>query len=325
MIVPKYWAEARLQKRVNDRQITVRRFGWSDLSQEDAQALADRRTQEAFGRVAAGEKLPRRDLKMPYGGADGMPIREEIVATHGDTVITRNSYGARCLNTPDVLFADVDVPDLKPSVSCMVYLVLFFISIAVGLVDRSVWVGVAAFAVGVAMSKWLASFLFHRRQRLYGDARNQARNRIVAFAQAHADWHLRLYETPAGFRVLALHRTFDPADPEVRMFFDALATDGIYVQMCLNQRCFRARVSPKPWRIGISQHMRPRPGVWPVKPEQLAVRTQWIEAYEAKARGYAACRFIESLGNSAAATPATREVQALHDELCRADGGLPIA
>jgi hypothetical protein len=40
---------------------------------------------------------------MPYNGAAGVPIREEIVGRHGETVITRNSYGARCLNMPNVL------------------------------------------------------------------------------------------------------------------------------------------------------------------------------------------------------------------------------
>ena len=37
-------------------------------------------------------------------GGIGLPIREEVLARNGDDVITRNSYGARCLNEPDVLF-----------------------------------------------------------------------------------------------------------------------------------------------------------------------------------------------------------------------------
>ena len=108
MIVPAYWAEGRLQLRVEGRQMTVRRFGWSDESQAAAQAHADERTREAFGRIAAGEALERRERKVGYNGARGLPIREEIVERHGDAVVTRNSYGARCLNTPDVLFVDVD-------------------------------------------------------------------------------------------------------------------------------------------------------------------------------------------------------------------------
>jgi len=108
MIVPQFWAEGRIQERVAGKQITVRRYGWSDDSPIAAQAHADQRTQEAFERIARGEQLDRRERKLAYNGAHGVPIREEIVERQGDTVITRNSYGARCLNTPDVLFVDID-------------------------------------------------------------------------------------------------------------------------------------------------------------------------------------------------------------------------
>ncbi len=43
MIVPDFWAEARRQHRAAGRQTTVRRFGWSERSQADAQANANRR------------------------------------------------------------------------------------------------------------------------------------------------------------------------------------------------------------------------------------------------------------------------------------------
>ena len=60
----------------------------------------DRRAEPRADREdAAGLREPR----MPYNGAAGVPIREEIVGRHGETVITRNSYGARCLNMPNVL------------------------------------------------------------------------------------------------------------------------------------------------------------------------------------------------------------------------------
>ena len=112
MLVPEFWAEGRAHKPRegrNGRQVTVRRWGWSDDSQEAAQQHADQRAQDALGRVLAGDgRVKRREPKVPYNGAEGVPIREEIVARHGDTIITRNSYGALCLNTPNVLFADVD-------------------------------------------------------------------------------------------------------------------------------------------------------------------------------------------------------------------------
>src|SRR5690242_6729365 len=108
MIVPRYWAEALKRHRDGGRQITVRRSGWSDESLAAAEAHAATRAEEALARLLAGEALPRIERKVPYNGAEGLPIREEIYAEHGGVVITRNSYGALCLNIENVLIADVD-------------------------------------------------------------------------------------------------------------------------------------------------------------------------------------------------------------------------
>jgi hypothetical protein len=108
MLIPYFWAECRLQTKLAKRQVTVKRWGWSDLSQDDAQELANRRAKEAMERILNGETLRRLEAKDTYGTADGVPIREEVVSRHAEVVITRNSYGSLCLNTPNVLFADVD-------------------------------------------------------------------------------------------------------------------------------------------------------------------------------------------------------------------------
>lgn len=131
-----------------------------------------------------------------------------------------------------------------------------------------------------------------------GGAEKRAGDRIERFIAGHPTWHLRLYRTPVGFRVLALHRVFDPHEAEGSEFFSAIDADPSYVRMCLNQRCFRARLSPKPWRIGIERHIKPQPGVWPISPERLPERYRWVEDYERKARDYAACRYVASLGSS---------------------------
>jgi hypothetical protein len=87
MIIPQYWAESRLQHRKAGKQVTLRRFGWSDVSEEDAQKNADVRAQEAMRRVLAGEVLRRKDLKVAYNGADGIPIREEILSRHETSLL----------------------------------------------------------------------------------------------------------------------------------------------------------------------------------------------------------------------------------------------
>jgi hypothetical protein len=263
MLVPKYWAEYKEKKTVRGKQATVRRFGWSDFSPEAALENARARVEEAMERLESGESLARFEPKVPYNGADGVPIREEICECHEDVVVTRNSYGALCLNTPDVLFADVDLPPGE-GVNFFRWIGLYLLAaggIAYWL--RSGWV----FALGVVASFALPFALdavASRVRRKRGVSEKLALERIHAFSDLNLQWRLRVYRTPAGFRVLVMHRTFAPDDPEAGRFFEALGTDRVYVRMCEKQRCFRARLSPKPWRIGMTAHILPRRGVWPV-------------------------------------------------------------
>ncbi len=325
MIIPQYWAEGRVRHRDRNRQITVRRFGWSDTSPEEAQSNADARAREALQRMLAGENLERREPKIPYNGAEGVPIREEIVSRHGKTIITRNSYGARCLNTPDVLFVDMDFEE-GPGValSLAVFAIVPIVAVVTGRVTHSTPVGVACFVVMAFLIRPILLGLHRMQLAASGGSEGIARKRLTSFIAKHPDWHLRLYRTPAGFRVLAMHRTFNPEEPEVAECFRALGADPVYVRMCLNQQCFRARVSPKPWRIGIGNHIRPERAVWPIDPEKIPAREKWIANYESAARAYASCRFVESMG-SKAEHPDARSVQELHDRFCQAATGLPIA
>jgi hypothetical protein len=327
MIIPEYWAEARLQQGPPLPQITVRRFGWSDISQAEAMAHAESRAKEALERIATGEKLRRRERRAPYGGAEGLPIREEIVRRHGETIITRNVYGALCLNTPDVLFADIDedVP-WKPGKSCLIFLVVFLIAaFGIGFFWIGKWQAVAALMALALVLAPMASGLAHRLAiRLGGGMEKFSRHRIDRAIAERRDWRFRLYRTPLGFRVLATHRTFDPRSAEVAEFFAATGTDPQYAAMCRAQNCFRARVTPKPWRIGMHRRIPGGRGTWPVKTESLPAREAWLREYESLAEGHAACAFIGEFGDVADAA-STRAVQSLHDQLCKAESGLPVA
>ena len=325
LIVPAFWAESRVRHRQGTRQITIRRFGWSDTSQAEAQAMADARAQEALQRVVRGERLVRREPKVPYNGAVGVPIREEIVERHGATVITRNSYGARCLNTPTVLFVDVDA---EPPFPAWLSSSVAVLAMAIG--AYTWWVGES---IAVALFVWVVAFIVlatavHILSRaVTGGVERRvraARKRIARFVASHPGWAVRVYRTPSGLRLMATHQLFEPNDPAVKAFFDAVGVDPIYRAMCLNQQCFRARLTPKPWRIGIAAHMRPRPGVWPVAPERRATRDRWIAGYEAASRGYAACRFLEAVGTGAVHID-VETVRRLHDDASKALQDLPIA
>lgn len=321
MIVPQYWAEARVQQRRDGQQFTVRRFGWSDLSQEEAQRSADARAEAALRRVLAGEKLQRREPKVAYNGGAGVPVREEILARHGETVVTRNTYGAHCLNSPDVLFVDIDYADNAPIAwRAAMGLLWLLLGIAAWRQFSGLALFLALLAASVTYTLLIA--LGNPWQRRRSVAAAEAR--VRRFAAERPTWGLRLYRTPAGLRVMATHAVFRPDAAETMACFNALGADARYAALCRNQQCFRARLTGKPWRMGVNAPPGPRPGVWPVPAEQLPQRESWTRNYDAAASGYAACTFLYALGNSRVAA-AVAPVLELHDRACRAHEPLPLA
>ena len=325
MIVPDYWAEARRQHKTSTRQVTVHRFGWSMSSQTDAQLMAEARADEALQRIVAGESLARREQKTAYNGADGIPIREEVLARHGEQVITRNAYGAHCLNSPNVLFADVDFnPERGAKPALLAFAFLSAVSVATGFALGSWGMAFGLLFFSLIAAAPIANLIARLAVAAGGGSERIARKRIASFISANPAWNLRLYRTPAGYRVMATHQPFDAKDEEVQRFFAQVSADPVYVRMCTNQNCFRARLTAKPWRIGISAHMRPRPGIWPVRPESVAVRNQWIAEYEEKAAAFAACRYMESMG-SGVVHKAIKVVVDLHDRESRALSAAQIA
>ena len=313
------WAEARVVGVVRGRRRVIRRLGWSDDGEDAAEQHARSRAEEAMRRLARGEDVPPRDPRLVYGGAHGLPIREQVIARTGREVITRNSYGARCLNVPDVLFADID-GDRPRLAGCLPVLALVLVTAAAAIqaaAGRSVLWGALA---GTALLALLVTQTVRRSTQLTPARLLQ---HLRDFADADPRCRLAVYETPAGLRVLALHQTFDPVSRQTQALLRALHTDPIYTRMCAFQACFRARVSGKPWRMEIAEHIRPR-GVWPVPAARRPEREAWVARYEQVASRYAACRFLTELGQGPV-EPRCAQVRRVHDELCRAHADLPIA
>lgn len=318
MIVPEYWAEATRQHRQADKQRTVRRFGWSETSQSEADAMAESRADEALRRWLAGDSVVSREPRVAYNGAAGVPIREEVLSRQGTMVVTRNAYGAHCLNTPHALFADIDFePRVSGKLALAALLISLCLSIIVGWLSGRWMIGLGMAIVTIPLALIIASRLTQLVVQLRGGEQNVARKRLEAFLNQHPHWNVRLYQTPAGLRLLATHQTFSASDPDVAKFFRAMGADPVYVRMCVNQNCFRARLTAKPWRIGIASHMRPRPGVWPVKAERMAERAAWVKQYESQARSFAACRYLESIGSGQVHAD-IRPVIEMHDQASQA-------
>ena len=324
MIVPEFWSEAKEQFSIDGRTRTLKRFGWSDIDEDDAHRNAQARVRDAAARAKNGETVRSIDRKTPYNGADGVPIREEIVERFDETVITRNSYGALCLNTPNILFTDIDIPEQSHGLFISIW---FFLFLAVGFWLMSTmdawWPLLAAFVAAIVTSSMLAKATASLVAKFQQNPFSEALARIESFAAKNSSWKLRVYRTPLGYRVMAMHATFDPTTEEPFKFMETLKSDPLYVLMCRNQKCFRARISPKPWRIGM-EHIRPRPGVWPIKQEHLSRRQTWVSKYAKKSAGFASCEYVGTFGEGRVFADCER-VRAIHDRFCKSDSGLPIA
>lgn len=322
MIIPRYWAEAKTKMKFEGRQYTIKRFGWSDQNLEAAQQHAEQRVAEATEQLKKDKEIRRLDHKVAYNGADGLPIREEIIAQQDDVIITRNSYGALCLNTPDVLFADVDLihhPSSK--LATIVFFTLLSLSGLCAIYLSSWWIFGFGCVITLFVTGLISKWLFHIQSKFTGTPAQRALGKIRHFSQQHPDWHLRVYRTPNGYRILVMHQTFDPRGEQAQNLFQAISTDSCYVLMCKNQNCFRARISPKPWRIGVE---RLRQGIWPIQQERIAQRADWVQNYQQHAQNYASCRFVEQFGHQLS-HPKAKRVQLLHDQYCKSDTQLEIA
>lgn len=318
MIVASYWAESRKKVRKGGKQITVRRHGWSDVDQEQAEAMAEARALDTLNRILAGDNLDRIEPKVAYNGAEGVPIREEILSRHGKEVITRNAYGAKCLNTPDVLIADVDFA-LEASLlfKTFTFLALFLPLFFAGWLLGHTRLGILFGVISLLFVSVLSNTIIKLKVKMAGGYVAQVKKRILTFLSKNADWNIRVYRTPCGVRLIVTHQNFQSSDTIVKNFFESVGADPLYVKMCEKQACFRARLTAKPWRIGIKTRMKPRPGVWPIRPERQKERSSWIELYEKKAANYAACNYIESLG-SGKIHPKIGAIVNLHDEESKA-------
>jgi hypothetical protein len=132
----------------------------------------------------------------------------------------------------------------------------------------------------------------------------------------------RIYRTAAGFRALAPAREFDPAGREAQDLMNATGTDPYFVKLCLAQKCFRARLTPKPWRVGLKAPDDKYPRSDPEAEERFEA---WLEEYEAASKGFATCRYLETVGKGGFVGADGSDLVDLHDRATRANEALPLA
>lgn len=102
----------------------------------------------------------------------------------------------------------------------------------------------------------------------------------------------RVYRTAKGWRLILRGAGLAPLSPRVEELFRRLHVDELYARLCRKQECWRARLTPKPFRLGM-------PFVCPALsssedcPEEWRA---WLALYEKKRAGVSVCRLLETVG-----------------------------
>lgn len=237
-------------------------------------------------------KIPKFRSGQPLNryGYGEHPMREEI--TQGVTnntgrevaIVTRNLYGALVLNAANAMFIDIDFSDK----------------------------GVASSSGG--------GFQWGPGKRALSQE-DQRVERITAWANGHPDVGLRVYRTAAGLRGLITNQTFDPSRTDTLEVLREFDSDPLYVRLCQAQDCFRARLTPKPWRCDL--YKPPSRYPWESSDREIQYR-QWEKRYEQASRSYAVCKLVKQLGPQGI-HPDVAPILMLHDQLTGVAADLPLA
>jgi hypothetical protein len=145
--------------------------------------------------------------------------------------------------------------------------------------------------------------------------------RAELWTRKNPSWGWRVYRTRAGLRLLATHAVFDPEATTTEQVFDAMTADPLYRRLCKVQKCFRARLTPKPWRCGF---VNP-PGRWPWPDAKAEGQfEQWERGYLKACRGHATCALVSTIGYQPV-DPAVQQILQVHDSTTRVDSKLELA
>lgn len=302
--LPRYWAQHHDTVDIPGRgQFDLRITGQSPTSQEEAEQDARRRFDQLIAQ--GGPKVG--------GGYEYYPDRyrpeevlEEVHSPDGDliAVVTRNRYGAAVLNTDAVLITDIDI-EARPAARGRSG---GFLSRLFGRGGRGADGADGADPDEHGLPGHGARGAEHERI-LQG---------IAAFGAAHPELGLRVYRTRNGFRMLVSGAGASPAGDRAKALMSELRSDELYMLLCRVHETYRARLTPKPWRVGVKAQSRGGP--WMAELDQYQ---QWLTRYATASQEYAVCRLVSESGP--APTAVEQQVIELHDRAVRPTSQLRLA
>ena len=118
--------------------------------------------------------------------------------------------------------------------------------------------------------------------------------RLRELCEADESLGARLYRTHHGWRVMLVGAGITPDSDRMHDLFKALHADALYESLCERQQCWRARLTPKPYRVGITRFPRPMDSE-ATDSEKARI---WLQKYESLCQGKAVCRLVDCMGRA---------------------------
>jgi hypothetical protein len=216
-------------------------------------------------------------------------------------IITRNRYGADILNTDSVMFLDWDNDStpvrLPPNQS-------FFANLR-----RAIFGYNTAKQAHIRQAKHAAIGL--QKKTIESNVCQKATELGLS---------LRLYETFNGLRGVVTSSLFVPESEVAQELMTSLETDPLYRRLCRLQSTFRVRLTPKFWRIGISERPLHKPSQDPQELERMKL---WLQQYQNKCQNFATAHFLREIGTPSP-DPTIHAVIELHDIRCKVEQALEL-
>ncbi len=116
----------------------------------------------------------------------------------------------------------------------------------------------------------------------------------------------RIYETAKGIRVIG-KKYVSPQEKKFRSLMRFFYVDWIYIEMCRKQNCYRARLTPKPYRMKGNTIRVTSPLTC-----ETAEYKEWSSEYQQRSQNFSVVRLIETIGSNFSTDPVVR----LHDTTC---------
>jgi len=314
MKIPKYWKQ--ISRSVDGVSFHKRQNkGWGKNTAASIHAWGHSEVSE---RAAKNNAVARIDLIIAALAEDFDEgfyyplnvIHEDIIheletGQNGRAVITRNRYFSRILNTDDLMFVDIDIP-------------------VSGIPTLRFWHKLLG----------LSSRVKHQNAEILSGRYDAALALIETYTAANPEVGFLVYRTFAGFRLIASHKPFKANAAETSDIFEAVGADPLYQKLCKAQDCFRARLTPKFWRLDMKLGKSPELKFrltktmianWTETDEQrVRYYDSWVKQYEASHKSHATCQFVKHIGNTNI-YPALVTIIEYHDIETQAHSNKPLA